>query len=169
MSLAPPIISSAATCPENKSSNNNAIPSSLMAPPAKLRLQGAEIYYGLVGTAEDAILLVETWRRGMLPHVPRRLGDRDRAPIRSRSIFVFVARASLRAGRMEKFRVLAGLPEIFYILTIGATGGPNPGNSISAFWRNQSCFYLTVRALLRAWSLTGQNQRPECSWKKTSW
>ena len=55
---------------------------------------GAETFYGTVETVEDAILVVEACRRGLLPRVARRLGDRDRALIRPGSIFVFVERES---------------------------------------------------------------------------
>lgn len=94
MLITPPVIGSAAACPENNNINNNPISSGAMTPPAELRLRAAETYYGLVETVEDAILLVEACRRGMLPRVSRRLGDRDRALIRSGSIFVFVERES---------------------------------------------------------------------------
>ena len=84
--------------PTNNNSNNQQPPTkSLPAGPLEmctLHLIGAETYYGAIETIQDSILLVETCRRGFLPRVPRRLGDRERALIRPGSVFVFVERES---------------------------------------------------------------------------
>ncbi|PJF18771.1 hypothetical protein PSACC_01407 [Paramicrosporidium saccamoebae] len=55
----------------------------------KSTLEGAESYFGLVETVEDAVLVVEACRRALLPRVQYRLGDRDRYMIRSGSVFIF--------------------------------------------------------------------------------
>lgn len=94
LTIVPPIIGGTTAGSGSNNNNSSAMSSGVMTPPTELRLRGAETYYGLVETVEDAILLVEACRRGMLPRVSRRLGDRDRALIRSGSIFVFVERES---------------------------------------------------------------------------
>lgn len=53
-------------------------------------LLGAESFYGLIETVEDAVLVVEACRRGLLPRVQCRLGDGDRAMIRPGSVFIFM-------------------------------------------------------------------------------
>src|SRR5271154_1113030 len=48
-----------------------------------------ETYYGHVRTPADAILLFEACRLGVLPRVQRRLSEKERASIRSGSVFVW--------------------------------------------------------------------------------
>jgi Gti1/Pac2 family transcription factor len=51
--------------------------------------RGMETYYGHVRTPADAILLFEACRLGVLPRVQRRLSEKERAMIRSGSVFVW--------------------------------------------------------------------------------
>src|SRR5271169_4198289 len=51
--------------------------------------RGMETYYGHVRTPADAILLFEACRLGVLPRVQRRLSEKERAAIRSGSVFVW--------------------------------------------------------------------------------
>jgi len=48
-----------------------------------------ETYYGHVKTPQDAILLFEACRLGLLPRVQRRLSEKERQQIRSGSVFVW--------------------------------------------------------------------------------
>ena len=48
-----------------------------------------ETYYGQVKTPQDAIVLLEACRLGILPRVQRRLSERERTQITSGSIFVW--------------------------------------------------------------------------------
>ncbi|ODQ51349.1 hypothetical protein SAICODRAFT_95426 [Saitoella complicata NRRL Y-17804] len=48
-----------------------------------------ETYYGHVHTPTDAIILFEACRIGVLPRVQRRLSEKERASIRSGSVFVW--------------------------------------------------------------------------------
>src|SRR5271169_1107954 len=50
---------------------------------------GMETYYGHVRTPNDAILLFEACRLGVLQRVQRRLSEKERASIRSGSVFVW--------------------------------------------------------------------------------
>src|SRR5271170_401193 len=61
------------------------------APPAggANQARGMETYYGHVRTPADAILLFEACRLGVLPRVQRRLSEKERASIRSGSVFVW--------------------------------------------------------------------------------
>lgn len=52
-------------------------------------VRGMETYYGHVRTPADAILLFEACRLGVLPRVQRRLSEKERAMIRSGSVFVW--------------------------------------------------------------------------------
>src|SRR5271169_694359 len=51
--------------------------------------RGMEPYYGHVRTPADAILLFEACRLLVLPRVQRRLSEKERAMIRSGSVFVW--------------------------------------------------------------------------------
>ena len=48
-----------------------------------------DTYYGQVKTPQDAIILFEACRLGVLPRVQRRLSERERTQITSGSIFVW--------------------------------------------------------------------------------
>jgi hypothetical protein len=48
-----------------------------------------ETYFGYIETVQDALLVIEAARRGLLPRAQHRLTDSERANIRSGSIFVW--------------------------------------------------------------------------------
>src|SRR5436305_2188385 len=48
-----------------------------------------ETYYGYVKSPQDAILLFEACRMGFLSRIQRRLSEKERASIRSGSVFVW--------------------------------------------------------------------------------
>ena len=48
-----------------------------------------DTYYGQIKIPQDAIILFEACRLGMLPRVQRRLSERERNEIRSGSVFVW--------------------------------------------------------------------------------
>ena len=53
------------------------------------RLNAMETYYGHVRSPQDAIILFEACRMGLLPRVQRRLSEKERQQIRSGSVFVW--------------------------------------------------------------------------------
>jgi hypothetical protein len=54
----------------------------------------SETFHGYIETTQDALLIFESCRRGLLPKICRRLQERERKMIRSGSIFVFDERES---------------------------------------------------------------------------
>ncbi|KAL9558534.1 hypothetical protein MBANPS3_000870 [Mucor bainieri] len=49
----------------------------------------AETFFGYIETTQDALLIFEGCRRGLIPRVSRRLQEKERRMIRSGSVFVF--------------------------------------------------------------------------------
>ncbi|KAL1923008.1 uncharacterized protein VTP21DRAFT_9384 [Calcarisporiella thermophila] len=53
-----------------------------------------ETFYGFIESTQDALLLFEACRRGILPRVCRRLQEKERKLVRSGSVFIFDERES---------------------------------------------------------------------------
>ncbi|RUS13088.1 Gti1/Pac2 family-domain-containing protein [Endogone sp. FLAS-F59071] len=64
-------------------------PPNPLAQPCSSMQTNMETYFGYVKTPQDAIVLFEACRRGYLSRVQRRLSEKERAAVRSGSVFVW--------------------------------------------------------------------------------
>src|ERR1700761_6498743 len=109
-----------------------------------------ETYYGQVRTPQDAIVLFEACRLGILPRVQRRLSEKERQQIRSGSVFVWDEReagmrrwtdgkswsASRVSGSFLTYREMEGKRSSFPTLNNG--GKKKSGNEDSKSEEPQS-------------------------------
>ncbi|KAK8178432.1 Gti1/Pac2 family-domain-containing protein [Phyllosticta citribraziliensis] len=90
-----------------------------------------ETYHGHVRTPNDAIILFEACRTGMLPRVQRRLSEKERQQIKSGSVFVWDEReAGMRRWTDGKSWSASRVSGSF--LTYREMEGKRGGNSFSA-------------------------------------
>lgn len=75
--------------PSTTPSTNTFVFTSTSSISGPVPLINQESYYGLIETPQDAVLVIQAARCGLLPRVRSRLSDRERKAIRSGSVFVF--------------------------------------------------------------------------------